>query len=144
MLSKLQYLFLGSIYSFAELRSAFINRVIHFKETLGNQVKGRSPKKLKSLIEVPNVVRVKVHVPSFIVILISSQQLVLTPSSPVRRKLGRYGQVSFSEKAKNFNRGSLSVSNESTCFQLQYDPSLTSVAFSQTELSISEKLWEIR
>ena len=35
---------------------------------------------------------------------------------------------SFSEKAKNFNRVSLSMPSESTCFLLQYDPSLTSVA----------------
>ena len=40
----------------------FLNRVIHFGETLGDQVKGRSPKKLKSLIEVPNLVHVKVHI----------------------------------------------------------------------------------
>ena len=33
---------------------------------------GRSPKKLKSLIEVPKVVDVKVHVLSFNMILISS------------------------------------------------------------------------
>ena len=33
----------------------FLDRVIHFGETLGDQVKGRSPKKLESLIEVPNV-----------------------------------------------------------------------------------------
>ena len=34
---------------------------------------GRSPEKLESLIEVPNVVHVKVHVLSFNTILISSQ-----------------------------------------------------------------------
>ena len=51
----------------------FLDRVIDFGETLGDQVKGRSPKKLKSLIEVPNIVHVKVHVLSFNMILISSQ-----------------------------------------------------------------------
>ena len=68
----------------------FLDRVIRFGVTLGDQVKGRSPKKLKSLIEVPkarvrfpkklkffvefpNVVLVKVHVLSFNMILISSQ-----------------------------------------------------------------------
>ena len=50
----------------------FLDRVIHFGETLGDQVKGRSPKKLESLIEVPNVVHDKVHVLSFDMILISS------------------------------------------------------------------------
>ena len=39
---------------------------------------------------------------------------------------------------------SLSMSSESTRFWLQYDPLLIFVACSQTELSISEKLWEIR
>ena len=53
-------------------RSVFLDRVIHFRVPLGDQVKGRSPKKLKSLIEVPNVVNVKVHVLSFNMILISS------------------------------------------------------------------------
>ena len=76
----------------------YLDRVIHFGETLGDQVKGRSPKKLKSLIGVPNVVHVKVHVLSFNMILI------------------------------------LSISGESTCFWLQYDPYLISVACSYTEL----------
>ena len=67
----------------------FIEGVIHFGETLGDQVKGRSPKKLYSLIEVPNVVHVKVHVLSFNMILISSLQRVLAPSYPFRRKFGR-------------------------------------------------------
>ena len=49
---------------------------------MGDQVKGRSPKKLKSLIEVPNVVHVKVHVLGLNIILISSQGRVLTPSYP--------------------------------------------------------------
>ena len=78
----------------------FFDQVIHFEETLGDQVKGRSPKKLDSLIEVPNVVHVKVHVLSFNMILISSPLRVLTPSYPFRRKLGRYGKGSFSEKLK--------------------------------------------
>ena len=62
----------------------FLDRVIHFGETLGDQVKGRSPKKLKSFIEVPNVVHVKVHVLSFNMILTSSPKRVLTPSHPFR------------------------------------------------------------
>ena len=63
----------------------FIDRLIHFGETLGNQVRGRSPKKLESLIEVPNVVHVKVHVLSLNMILISSPKRVLTPSYPFRQ-----------------------------------------------------------
>ena len=56
---------------------------------MGDQVKGRSPKKLKSLIEVPNVVHEKVNVLSFNIILISSQKRVLTPSYPFLGKFGR-------------------------------------------------------
>ena len=54
-----------------------------------DQIKGRSPKKLKSLIEVPNVVHVKAHVVSFNVIAISSPSRVLTPSYPFLGKFGR-------------------------------------------------------
>ena len=43
-----------------------------FRRNFGRSGKGRSPKKLKSLIEVPNVVHVKVHVLSFNMILIST------------------------------------------------------------------------
>ena len=70
----------------------FLDRVIHFEETLGDQVKGHSPKNLKSLILDPNVVHVKVHVLSFNMILISSQWRALTPSYPFRGKFVRYGK----------------------------------------------------
>ena len=73
MYVKWKYMFLASIWSFSHLRSMFLDRVIHIGETLGDQVKGRSPKKLKSLIEVPNLVHVKVYVISFNMILISYQ-----------------------------------------------------------------------
>ena len=46
--------------------------VISFGATLGDQVKVVHQNNLKSLIEVPNVVHVKVHVLSFNMILISS------------------------------------------------------------------------
>ena len=52
------------------LRSVFLDRVVHFGETLGDQVKVPSPKKPESFIEVPNVVNVKVHALSFNMILI--------------------------------------------------------------------------
>ena len=65
-------MFLASIYSLSHLGSVLLDRVIHFGETLGDQAKGRSPKKLESFIEVPNVVHVKVHVISFKMKLISS------------------------------------------------------------------------
>ena len=52
--------------TFSHLSSVFLHRVIHFLENLGDNVKGRSPKKLELLIEVPSVVHVKVHVLSSI------------------------------------------------------------------------------
>ena len=78
----------------------FLDRVIHFVETLGDQVKGRSPKKLESLIEVPNVVHVKVHLLSFNMILISSPKIVLTPSYPFRIDLGNKVKGSSPKKLK--------------------------------------------
>ena len=77
----------------------FLDRVIHFGETLGSQEKGRSPKKLESLIEVPNVVHVKVHVLSFNMILISSAYCVSRPSYPFWENFGRSGKGSFTEKS---------------------------------------------
>ena len=66
----------------------FLDRIIHFGETLGGQVKGRSPKKLELLIEVPYVVHVRVHVLSLNMILISTPYRVLTPSYPFRKDMG--------------------------------------------------------
>ena len=54
------------------------------------------------------------------------------------------GKGSFIEKAKIVNSGSQCSPRESTCSKLQYDPYLISVACSDTELSISEKIWAIR
>ena len=62
---------LASISSYSQLRSVFLDRVIDFGETLRDQLKGRSPEKLKSLIEVTDVVHVKVHVLSFDMFLTS-------------------------------------------------------------------------
>ena len=50
----------------------FLDRVIHFGEVLEDQDKGRSPIKLKSLMDVPNVAHLKVQVLSFNVNLFSS------------------------------------------------------------------------
>ena len=43
----------------------FLDQVIHFGKNLVDQVKGRSPLKLKSLIEVPNVALLNVQALSF-------------------------------------------------------------------------------
>ena len=56
---------------------------------MGDQVKGRSPKKIESLVEVSNVLKVQVHVLSFNMIHISSPYIVLTASYPFREVLGR-------------------------------------------------------
>ena len=71
--------------------------------------------KAKSLIEVPYVVHVKVHVVG-----------------------------SYTEKAKIVDRGSLCSAYESTGSKLQYEPYLFSIACSWTKLSISVKIWVIK
>ena len=53
-----------------------------------DQVKDRSPKKPKSMIEVPYVAHLRVHVVSFNVNLFSSPSRVPTPSYPFRGNLG--------------------------------------------------------
>ena len=119
----------------------FLDRVINSGEALGDQVKGRSPKKLKSLIEDPNVVHLLVHVLSLNMILISSQYRVPRPSYAFRRSFRRSGKFSFSEKAKNFNNVSLSMPSESTCFQCEYAPPPIYVEFAYTELDIATTLF---
>ena len=115
-----------------------------FRGNLGDQVKGRSPKKLKTLIQVPYVAHLKVEVLSFNKNLIFSPQSVPRPSYPFREKFGRSGKESFTEEAKVFDRGSICSKPESTGSNLQYEPFVFSVAWSLTELSISGNIWEIR
>ena len=57
----------------SRLRSVFLDRVIHFSKKLGDQEKGRSTRKLKSLIEVPYIAHLKVQVLIFNMNLFSSQ-----------------------------------------------------------------------
>ena len=78
----------------------FLDRVIHFGQTLEDQAKGRSPKNLESLIEVPNVVHEKVHVLSFNMILISSPKRVLTPCYSFRQDLSHKVTGSSQKKLK--------------------------------------------
>ena len=63
-------------------------------------MKGRSPQNLEALIEVPNVLYVKVPLLSVIMTLTSPEALVLRPSYPFRRNFGRSGKGSFTERAK--------------------------------------------
>ena len=97
-------MFLASTWSFSHLRSVLLDRVILFREILGDQEKCRSPKKLKSLMNVPYVAYLKVQVLSFNVNLISSPLRIPWPSYPFRGKLGRSGKGSFTEKAKIVDR----------------------------------------
>ena len=57
-----------------------------------------------------------------------------------RKTFGRTGKGSFTEKAKIVDRGSLSSTPERTGSELQYEPFLSSVACSKTELSIRENV----
>ena len=122
----------------------FLDQVVHFGENLGEQVKGRPLRKQKSWIEVPYAMHLKVQVLRFNMNLIPFLYRVPRPSYPFRRNFGRSGKGSFTEKAEIVDRGSLCIASERTCFWLQYDPYLISVACSYTELSISVKIWAIR
>ena len=97
---------------------------------MGDQVKGRSPEKVKSLIEVPYVALLKVKFPSFNMNLFSSQQRDPSPSSPFRGNLGDHVKGRSHKKAKIFDRASLSSAPEGTNSKLEYEPCLFSVACS--------------
>ena len=97
-------------------------------ETLGDQAKGRSRKKLKSLIEVPYVAHLNVQVLSFNMNLISSRYP--RPSYPFGEKLGSSGNGSFTEKAMIVDRSSLCSAPENTGSKLQNEHYLFSVACS--------------
>ena len=58
-----------------------------FRRNIGRSDKGSILANLNALVEVPNVVLMKVHVLRFNVILVSNPQLVLRPSYPFPRKL---------------------------------------------------------
>ena len=110
-----------------------------FREKLGDQVKGRSLKKLKSLIVVPYVAHMKIQVRRCNMNLFSSPQRVPRLSCAFWEKFGRTDKGSFTEKARIVDRGSLSSAPESTGSNLQYEPFLFPVACSQTELPFQEK-----
>ena len=94
---------------------------------MGDQVKVRLPKKLKSLIEVLYVLQVKEHVLSFNMILISSPQRGPRLSYPFPGKFGRSGKGSFTEMAKIVDKGSQCSTLESTGCKLESEPCLFSV-----------------
>ena len=106
----------------------FLDRVIYFRGNLVDQVKGRSSKKLKLLIDVTNEANVKVHILSYNMILISSPWRVPRLSSAFWENFGRTGKRSFTKEAKIIDRGSLSSAPETTGSKLQYEPHLFSVA----------------
>ena len=59
-----------------------LDKFIHFGKYLGDQVKERSPKKVKSLIEVPYVSLLKVKFPNLNMNHFSSAKRDPSPSSP--------------------------------------------------------------
>ena len=71
--------------------SVFLDKFIHFGKNLGGQVKDRSPKKLKSLIEVPYVAHLKVQVPSFNMYLSLLRSVFLDRVIHIRINLGDQG-----------------------------------------------------
>ena len=115
-----------------------------FRGDLGDQVKGHSPTKLKSLREVPSVADLNIPVPSCTMIHISAPWRVPTSSCPIWEKIGRTSKASFTEKTKIVDSSSICSAPDSTGSKLQYEPHLFSLVCSQTELSISGKFWEIR
>ena len=150
------------------LRRVFLDQVIHFGKNLGDQVKGHSPKELKSLIEVPYVVLLNVQALSFNVNLSLFRSVFLDRVSQFGKNLGDHGKYRspkklkslieapyvvhvkvhvlgpYTEKAKIVDRCSLCSAHESTGSMLQHEPYLFSVACSKTKLSISVKNWVIR
>ena len=67
---------------------------------MGDQVKGRSLKKLESLIEVPNVVHVKVHVLSFNMILSHDRSVFIRRVIHLGENLGDKVRVRSPKKLK--------------------------------------------
>ena len=97
---------------------------------MGDQDKGRSPKKLKSLMDVPIVAHLKVQVLSFNMNLIFSPKRIPRPSYPFGGKLGRSGKGSYTENAKIFDRSFLCSAPEITGSKLQYEQGPFSVGCS--------------
>ena len=132
----------------------FLDQVIHFGKYLGDQVKRRSPKELKSLTEFPYLALLSVQALSFNVTLFPFPQRVPRPSYSFREKFGRSGKCrsqknlkslievpyvvnvkvhvlgSYTENAKIVGRGSLRSARESTGSKLQHEPYLFSIACS--------------
>ena len=116
--------------NFSLLRSVFLDQFTNFGKNLGDQVKDRPPKKLKSLIEVPYVALLKVQFPGFNMNLFSSPQCDPSPSSPLRENFGDQVKGCSQKKNKIVDRASLSSAPESTSSKLQYETCLFSVACS--------------
>ena len=79
----------------------FLDQVIHFGEILGDHEKDRSPKKLKSLMDIPEVAHLKLQVLSINMNLVSSPKRIPRPSYPFGGKVGRSGKGPFPEKLKS-------------------------------------------
>ena len=90
-------MFQASISSLSHFRSLFLDQVIHFCKNLGDQLKGRFPKKLKSLsiCSAPENTGSSVK---FVVYLYSVESSWTELS--ISGKIRRLSKGSFSEKAK--------------------------------------------
>ena len=100
----------------------FLDQVMHFGKHLGYQVRGRSPKEPKSLIEIPYVALLNVQALNFNVNLLSSPRRVPRPSYTFRQKFGRSGKGSFTEKGKIVYRCSKCSAPEYTGSELECEP----------------------
>ena len=97
----------------------FLDRVIYFRGNLVDQVKGRSSKKLKLLIDVTNEAHLKVDILSYNMILISSPWCVPRLSCAFWEIFGRTGKASVTEKTKLVDSGSICSAPDSTGSKLQ-------------------------
>ena len=78
----------------------FLDQFIHFGKNLRDQVKDRSPKKVKSLIEVPYVAHLKIQVVRFNMIQIYYPNRVPRPSYPFRENQREKGKCRPPKKLK--------------------------------------------
>ena len=79
----------------------FLDQVIHFGKYLGDHVKGRSPKELKSLIEIPYVALLNVQALSFNVNLFLFRSVFLDRVIHFGKNLGDQGKCRSQKKIKS-------------------------------------------
>ena len=103
----------------------FLYRVIDLWENLGG--KGSSSEKAKTFDRGSLSMPSESTCFSLNIILLSSTQRVFRTSYPFRRNFWRSGKWSFTERARNFNRGFISTFSEDGVFNFDYNQFLISV-----------------